>query len=251
MSESIYNLVPSEYSLPQKQPMHKSSHNPKLNVTGSTFGCQGTTRLPGAGTVVKKDGALFGPPDPAIMKIHKRANEMKNEIDSYKTSYLNRTKEALPPKEDQPILGIRTSKNFVVANAVEAILQAPKKPDNKELNYTKKEDFGKVPAYLAKVKEEIRRENDMIERYVKEKTGEVERLPEELEEMYEDEKQELLWALKAKWEAVNVKYQKITHLVDLDTTGQVRRKEQLEKELQTLENHIERLDRPGTVLIRK
>jgi hypothetical protein len=38
MSESIYNLVPVEYMREEKKPMHKSSHNPKQDVPGSTFG---------------------------------------------------------------------------------------------------------------------------------------------------------------------------------------------------------------------
>lgn len=115
----------------------------------------------------------------------------------------------------------------------------------------KKEDFGKVPAYLSQVKEEIRRENEMIERYVKEQMGEVEAPPEQVEEFPDYEKQELLAALKAKWDTVNARYQKITHLVKLDTTGQVRRKEQLEAELQQIENDIDKLERAGVVLIRK
>lgn len=114
----------------------------------------------------------------------------------------------------------------------------------------KKEDFGKVPAYLSQVKEEIKRENQMIERYVKEQMGEVEEAPEVYEEFTEEEREALLDALKAKWDAVNAQYQKITHLVKLDTAGQLRRKEQLEAQLTRLENDIQRLDRPGPILIR-
>ena len=114
----------------------------------------------------------------------------------------------------------------------------------------KKEDFGKIPAYLSQVKEEIKRENDMIDRYVKEQMGEVEAAPEVYEEFPEDERMELVNALKAKWDSVNAQYQKITHLVKLDTTGQVRRKEQLEAALAKIEADILRLDRSGAVLIR-
>lgn len=115
----------------------------------------------------------------------------------------------------------------------------------------KKEDFGKVPAYLTQVKEEIKRENEMIEKYVKEQMGEVEEAPEVFEEFSEEERFELVNALKAKWDMVNAQYQKITHLVKLDTAGQVRRKETLEAQLAKLEADIQRLDRPGPVLIRK
>jgi hypothetical protein len=115
----------------------------------------------------------------------------------------------------------------------------------------KKEDFGKVPKYLTQVREEIRRENAMIERYVKEQMGEVERPPEEFEEVDVDEHQALIDSLKAKYDSVNAKYQKITHLVILDTAGQVRRKETLEAELTQLANDIDRLERASTILVRK
>jgi 23S rRNA pseudoU1915 N3-methylase RlmH len=121
--------------------------------------------------------------------------------------------------------------------------------ENTELNYLKKEDYGKVPTYLTKVKDEIRRENEMIEKYVKEQLGEVEKEPEQYDELPESERLELIAALKRKWDQVNAKYQKITHLVMLDTTGQVRRKEQLENALQQLERDIEKLERHRTVLV--
>lgn len=81
--------------------------------------------------------------------------------------------------------------------------------------------------------------------------GEVERTPETFEQMDENERRELIAALKAKWDSVNAKYQKITHLVLLDTAGQVRRKESLENELTQIENDINKLQRASSVLIRK
>lgn len=121
---------------------------------------------------------------------------------------------------------------------------------NNDLNYLKKEDYGKVPGYLTKVRDEIQRENAMIDKYVKEQLGEVEREPETYEEIPDDERMELITALKNKWDHVNARYQQITHIVRLDTTGQVRRKEQLEAELKTLETDIERLTRAGSLMVR-
>jgi hypothetical protein len=115
----------------------------------------------------------------------------------------------------------------------------------------KKEDFGKVPAYLTQVKEEVKRENEMIERYVKQQMGQVERTPETFEEIPDEERLQLIDQLKARWDHVNANYQKITHLVKLDTTGQLRRKEKLETELSQLENDIERLEKAGQLLVRK
>lgn len=252
MSESIYNLVPREYSIPEKRPVPKTDYKKEQSIPYSTFGCHGSTRLLGAGKVTKKDGAIFGPPKPetGLTRSLSQSPENTNRNDG-PFQYSDRRKDVVPAKDDRPILGITTSKNFITANAVEAILQAPKRVGTKELNYLKKEDYGKVPAYLTQVKEEIRRENEMIERYVKEQMGEVERTPETFEEMTEFERLELLDQLKNKWDHVNAQYQRTTHLVKLDTTGQVRRKEQLEAQLTQLEQDIERLQRASTVLIRE
>jgi len=229
--------------------MYRSSRSHNDSVPGSTFGCFGTTRLYGAGKMEKKDGALFGPPKEEY-GLPKTTNMSGLQVSgSGQFSYTDRRKNAVPPKSERPIMGITTTKNFVTANAVEAILQAPKPVGNMELNYMKKEDFGKVPEYLTQVKEEIRRENDMIDRYVKEQMGEVEEAPEIYEEFPEHERQELVDALKAKWDSVNAQYQKITHLVKLDSTGQVRRKETLEAQLAQLEADILKLEKAGSVLI--
>ena len=147
-------------------------------------------------------------------------------------------------------MGIKTSKNFITANAVEAILQVPKALDMGELNYMKKEDFGKVPAYLSEVKEEIRRENDMIDRYVKEQMGHIDEEPDHFDQISDEERIALINALKAKWDNVNKDYQKITHLVTLDTAGQVRRKEDFENTMEQLEKDINKLQGRGTLLVK-
>jgi hypothetical protein len=120
--ESIYNLVPLEYTAPKKEPMHRSSHNPTANVSGSTFGCKGTTRLPGAGAIVKKEGAFFGPRADGTGKVNIAPGRKTNGTGEI-FSYTDRRKGNVPSKEDVPIMGIQTTKNFITANAVEAILQ--------------------------------------------------------------------------------------------------------------------------------
>lgn len=131
------------------------------------------------------------------------------------------------------------------------ILLVPKKTNDTKLDYTKKEDYGKVPAYMTQVKEEIRRENEMIERYVKHAMGEVDAPEVEYEEMTEAERLELLQQLKDKWDVLNAQYQRSSHLVRLDTTGQVRRKEDLERELAKIEKDIDNLERARNILIHK
>jgi hypothetical protein len=54
-------------------------------------------------------------------------------------------KAPIPSKDDKPIMGLVSDKNFIVANAVENILAAPRLPENKNKDYLKKKNFGKVP----------------------------------------------------------------------------------------------------------
>ena len=115
----------------------------------------------------------------------------------------------------------------------------------------KKEDFGLVPSYLTEVKEEIRRENEMIDKYVKEQMGQIDEEPDQYDEITEEERDALLNALKQKWDSVNARYQKITHLVTLDTAGQIRRKEMFESTMAELENDINKLSRHGPLLVRR
>lgn len=194
---------------------------------------------------------MFGPSKLPPRSISPISSSNKSPKKGQPFKYEDKVKGPVPKKDEKPVMGIRTTKNFVTANAVEAILQVPRVIEQGELNYFKKEDFGKIPAYLVGVKEEIRRENEMISKYVKEQMGEIEEEPEQFEELTDEERNELICALKEKWANVNANYQKITHLVQLDTTGQIRRKETLEKELDVIEKDIEKLQKPGPILIRK
>lgn len=91
----------------------------------------------------------------------------------------------------------------------------------------------------------------MIDRYVKEQMGIEDAEPERLDELPESERRSLIDALKLKWASLNQKYQLGTHLVNLDTAGQVRRKEQLENALNQIEADIERLQKQGPILIKR
>ena len=64
-------------------------------------------------------------------------------------------------KDDQPIMGLKSNKNFIVSNAVENIL-APPKTIPQKTNYRNKRDYGKVPEYLKQIKENIQTEYQTI-----------------------------------------------------------------------------------------
>ena len=116
--------------------------------------------------------------------------------------------------------------------------------------YKTKVDYGKVPAYLSDVKAEIERENDMIESYIKAQEPQDEEAGDVGEVMTAEERDALVDQLKTKWDAVNAKYQKMTHNVNLDTVGKVKRKESMEKELKQLEADIGKLEKPSPIYIK-
>ena len=90
----------------------------------------------------------------------------------------------------------------------------------------------------------------MIDRYVKEQMGHVDEEPDQFDEISNEERHALISALKAKWDSVNKEYQKITHLVSLDTQGKVIRKENFETEMAQLEKDIGQLQSRGPLLVR-
>ena len=68
----------------------------------------------------------------------------------------------VPKKDEKPIMGLVSDKNFIVSNAVENILAAPKLPSNNEKDFLKKKNYGKVPKYLQTIKKEIEDEYQLV-----------------------------------------------------------------------------------------
>jgi hypothetical protein len=59
-------------------------------------------------------------------------------------------------------MGLVSDKNYVVANAVENILAAPKIATNKDKDFLKKRAYGRVPKYLENIKQEIEDEYKLV-----------------------------------------------------------------------------------------
>lgn len=92
----------------------------------------------------------------------------------------------------------------------------------------------------------------MIDAYVKEQMGLSHKDNDDLTEQLDNqERAQLIDALKTKWDAVNAKYQKLTHNVNLDTVGKIKRKEAMETELKILETDIGKLEKPHPIFIKR
>jgi len=265
--ESIYNIIPAKEVQPEKMPMYRSKFMAKVPPTASTLCTKGTTHpvstnLSGASTshlVPPKEARTMGKP-PGASKSHPEEftkkgsrhgrvqplNEVKRENpDALIPSVLKtQLKPAVPRADEKPVMNQVTSKNFVVSNAVETILAAPKKGPQKTKDYLAKEDYGKVPRYLQHIKKDIEDEYEYIRKMQQQE--EVGRSS--VRELDEDERLQLIDGLKTRWEKINTDYQAGTHLTKLDTIGKIKRKEKHEAELTQIEKDIERLNRKTIII---
>lgn len=249
--------------------MHKSKHAGTLPPTCSTFHVPGTSHphtsnmagdmgappVPSKGnrTFGKVPGALKDDPTNYLKtcekteKLEPLSEVKKKNPEKLQPSKLS--KRVLPgvPRHDEasPAMNLVTSKNFVVANAVEVILAAPRKTTQGAKDYLNKEDYGKFPKYLNQIKQDINDEYDYIRQLQEQHAMQAGSGVKPLEEA---ERLQLIEGLRAKWEAVNTEYQGQTHLTKLDTTGKMARKEKYEAELSQIEKDIEKLARKNIVV---
>jgi len=267
--ESIYNIIPPKEIEQEKMAMHRSQHNPKLPPTATTFGGAQTTNptcmnIAGSAQeqiVSTKKGRTFGKAqgtnksDPNdYMKRNANTSKVQtlSEVKKTQPNLLQPTelkpklKPDVPKTSDMPVMNLVTSKNFVVANAVETILAAPKKVTQGAKDYLSKEDYGKVPKYLKNISQDIQAEYDYIRQLQQQ---EQEEAASQMRPLTDEERSSLMAGLKAKWEAVNTDYQALTHLTLLER-GKMNRKEKYEAELSQIEKDIEKLNRKNIMVSR-
>ena len=204
--ESIFNLIPKEAYVPPKQPRHVSKHASSQVPTASTFKGKKATmstfglpkgqakpdsnqfRLKGTGTFVLPECKLL------IFTYRVLASKFVRDA---------QTKVPVPKRDEKPIMGLVSDKNFIVSNAVENILAAPNLPVNKDKDFLKKKNYGKVPKYLQTIKKEIEDEYQLVREMQIEEEAEMDR---QKFLMDDTEKQELIAALKKKWEVTHKEY---------------------------------------------
>lgn len=167
--ESVYNLIPLAQFVPEKPPRHKSKYPgkldehalvypmgvPKLRNSHKTFGVpEGhNSKHPSEFTRAHTGTAVLSDPKPP-------------------THPKTKLKDNTPTRKDKPVMNLKSGKNFLTANAVEAILSHPKSV-KQDLPYTMKPDFGKVPKYIARNKAKVATEQAQVEEYLRLRDSEV------------------------------------------------------------------------------
>merc|ERR1712091_752973 len=232
--ESIYCLIPPVIEPPPKPPLYRSKY-------------------PGSVPANKKASATMGPlkvapPEPTkYLKAYTREDNKLPEPRKFEYNDVKTRKTGVPTREEKPVMGLVTSKNFITCNAVENILAVPKKTDVRQVSYMNKKGYGKVPAYLEKVKGEIQDEYNYI--------MQMQEAQEEADQdgnfgrtrmISENERVEMLNGLKTNWDRINKAYQTLSFT--LDTPAKKQRKEEFEAQLEQIERDIEKLSK-GTLFI--
>ena len=117
---------------------------------------------------------------------------------------------------------------------------APKLPARQDQDFLKKKVYGKTPKYQNNIKAEIADEYNLVREMQIEEQNERDR---QRMLMPEEERLELIAALKKKWEVLMRDYQKESHHGKLDTIGKKSRKEVIEAEMDQVEADIKKLQK--------
>lgn len=123
-------------------------------------------------------------------------------------------KPAVPKLDEKPIMGLKSDKNFVHANAVDVILMQSKKRIKESENFLSKKDFGKLPNYILKKKQQVQDEYNRLREIEQQNEADEAALKKKLSD---DELNALREGLKKKLLMLKQSYGKITHKTIFDT----------------------------------
>ncbi|RDD36730.1 Enkurin [Trichoplax sp. H2] len=247
--ESIYNLIPKveEISIKEKRYVSKFSGTVRDDVKK-----------------VKSPAKTMGPlkakttPPKDFLKKHSGEIKLPNKKQfNYPDS--DKRRPAVPKKNEKPLMGLQSKKNFITTNAVENIMKPSRKVEPAYVDsekgtrhiletsglvpkYVYKKDFGKTPTYLQKRKEEIDRNQKEYDEYIQQRIEAG-----KLHQISDSEREEMLSGLRANWDELHRQYQGLS--VVIDTLPKKQKKENLEKEMQQLEKDIEVLEKHNVIYV--
>jgi hypothetical protein len=266
VEESVYSLIPPAQSEKERSAMYRSKHSTTVvPPTASTFGFHGTAKVLSnvagepehviaAPHPSKRAGATFGKSVSGTIDPHAFLKKMTGAEKAKSTSDRNRSlsprrshsseakRAAVPKREEKPIMGLKTDKNFVVANAVEAILAAPKRPPASADRAVERQTYGQLPEYLQEIKAQLKSAAS-AHAHDQERAAAASKA----QELSDAEVNELRDQLVARRAVLNKQY--LTLSVNLQTSGQLKRKEHLERDLQAVENAIAKLSKKRIVVV--
>nr|XP_015098747.1 enkurin isoform X1 [Vicugna pacos] len=236
-SESIYNLIPSDWKEPPQPPRYVSVFKAAVKEDMQKFK-----------TAVKTMGpAKLEIPSPKdFLKKHSKEKSLPPTEKKFDRN--EPRKPPVPLRTDHPVMGIQCEKNFINTNAADVIMAVAKKPkpvyvdrrtgDKHDLEtsgllpkYINKKDYGVTPEYICKRNKEAKKAQEEYDNYIQEnlRKGAIKRVSDE-------EREAVLQGLKKKWEEVHKEFQSLS--VFIDSISKKIRKQKLEEEMKQLEHDI-------------
>jgi hypothetical protein len=255
--ESIYSLVPHIPEAPPKGRMHRSKFDPNAPPSYSTFPKkeQSAGNRDGSGAMLYagRSGAMghdVGPDvDPKrFLKSHSAARDTLPRPQEFHRPLVAPPRTGVPTRDDKPVMGLMTDKDFVHANAVDAMhTTARHRNQARQDDPLARKDFGQAPGYLTRMKDQIDGEKTMLaesrqqqaEYNASVKAQFVRHVP-------DSEKEELIAALRQRWEEKHRQYHALPFAQD--TAMQIARKEAIERELKEIEVALEKLSKKVVVV---
>eukprot|EP00455_Lapot_gusevi_P015180 TRINITY_DN17665_c0_g1_i4.p1 TRINITY_DN17665_c0_g1~~TRINITY_DN17665_c0_g1_i4.p1 ORF type:complete len:259 (-),score=30.58 TRINITY_DN17665_c0_g1_i4:24-800(-) len=246
--ESVYNVIQEVPAASVKGARFQSSRAPA--PTASTFGLHGTSVVLGnvAGEPAtasvhpqQKSTGSFGRTvlsDVSTADFLKKSGSQQITSPVLATTKHEKLKAPIPKKEEKPVMGLKTDKNFVVANAVENILSIPKKQSAQQPRAVDRADYGAVPEYISKIKTELKTQYSLVDSYKQRKAQDEERYS----LLDSAEVQQLRYSLQRRWEVLNKEFQ--TMGFSVETYSQKRHQDDVEKELRAVEAALQKINKP-------
>lgn len=267
--ESIYNWIKSQRREIVKDDQYRSRHDFKAPVSYSTFNAK-----------AKKFGTM-GRPQPSTPdtdKFLKKGDGLTNktiypddEVQQYTRPIVKPRREKVPGRDEKPVYGLVSDKNYIIANAIENILSSANIKEPPSEGFMKTEGYGKTPEYVKTIQREMADEEEKVKAYMEakrifdenkrktqpelsrktmKKFGFTSKYRDDIpmRKLDEEERIDLLHKLKLRWQTINNIYQKEGYKqisTTNSTAGSVRRKEAHEVELDELEGDIETLSHPN------
>ena len=238
--ESIYKLIPQTPPAIYKPPRYKSVHADRVLKQLKTNKMQ--TKTMGLAKVPQPDTKNFLKKNSSeTLKAPRESLEETERVVKYKP--------AVPRHDERPVMGTKSDKDFIKTNALGNINSTSKKSEPKYVDspsgtshtldpsglvpkYVMKREYGKVPGYLEKRKDERIQAQESYDHFVieQQKSG-------ALKQLSDKDRQAVIEGLKKNWEDLYKQYQGLS--VVTDTAPKKARKERLEAELKRLEKDIE------------
>jgi hypothetical protein len=127
--ESIYNLIPTPQFKPDKPPLYRSQTDGRVEAGSFELGVK-----------TKKSHATFGKPNGTSANLtttFTRAHGKEPILPEPKkpTVHKEKIKAPVPKKDEKPVMGLCSNKNFITSNAVEIILSKPQKVGGSQLGF--------------------------------------------------------------------------------------------------------------------